>query len=391
MGVAMRRWLEAAVLFGALAGCQAERPAFVSRAQETVADRLTTDPLVTARLQKPDTDKGAQPATFLDTQPERPDDLAAARRAARIWATVNGKPILEDEVRQACHYYLIEIRKLPEPLRSAKEKEILRQERDRLIEQELLLQEAQERLSKAGKQYLDKLKEAAGKQFDRQLRAYKTHYNLKTDEELKAFLREQGMSLEGIRRQKEREFIATEYLRFRVGPAIDSVTPAEVLEYYRQHPEEFQAVDRVEWQDIFIDVSKHPSREAARQLAEELAARARAGEDFAALAEQYDNGYSRTLKGAGAGQLRGQISPPEVEPYLFEMRDGDVGPIVELPTGFHVIRLVKRERAGRKPFDEKIQSQIRNQLRTEAVNRKTREILNRLKAQATIEIPASVP
>lgn len=379
-----------AVILGTLAGCYSERPAFVHGARDAVVDRLSAEPEVTTRLQKPDGDKEQTPVSFLDTQPKRPSDLTADKRAARIWATVNGKPILEDEVFEASHAYIIQAAGLPEPLRSVKIRELLQQERDRLVEQELLLQDAFDRLSKAGKQYLDKLKEAAGKQFDRQLRAYKTHYNLKTDEDLKKFMSEQGLSLDGIRRQKEREFIATEYLRSRIMPAIEGIAPADILEWYKAHPDEFTAVDRVEWQHIFIDAAQYPSMEAARKLAEELALRART-DDFAKLAEQYDNGYSRTIKGAGAGQLRGQISPPEVESYLFNLRDSEVGPIVEVSTGFHIVRVVKREVAGRKPFDEKVQSQIRTKLQNEIANRESKRVINELRRKATIEIPTTVP
>ena len=54
---------------------------------------------------------------------------------------------------------------------------------------------------------------------------------------------------------------------------------------------------------------------------------------------------------------------------LWQLRDGQVGPLVELPTGFHVIRLVKRTHAGVLPFnDEKVQKQIRDKLRGSGFN-----------------------
>lgn len=387
----MQRSWWAAVVCGALVGCQAERPGFLASAHNEVTDRLA-DPFFTARLQKPDGEKGVAPVSFLDRTPVRSEDLAEGdRRAAAIWATVNGKPILEDEVRESCHHFLIELQKAPEPIRSVRVKEVLLRERDRLIEQELLLQDAYSRLSKAGKQYMDKLKEAAGKQFDRQLRLYKTHYNVKSDAELKKLLSNQGMSLEGIRRQKEREFIATEYLRSRIMPAIEDVTPSQMIEYFRAHPDEFTALDRVEWQDIFIASSEHPTPEAARKHAETIANRVRAGEDFAKLAEQYDNGYTRRTGGVGVGQQRGQIGPPELEPYVFQLREGEVGSVIEVPAGFHVIRVVKREYAGVRPFDEKVQSEIRNKLRNEIFSGETKRILADLRRQGTIEVSSTVP
>jgi hypothetical protein len=86
------RWLgSSAVALGALLGCKAERPAFVHDARDTVADRLATDPNITARLQKPEADKGATQTSFLDAQPPRPSDLAAARRGPSPWPGCAGR------------------------------------------------------------------------------------------------------------------------------------------------------------------------------------------------------------------------------------------------------------------------------------------------------------
>jgi len=48
---------------------------------------------------------------------------------------------------------------------------------------------------------------------------------------------------------------------------------------------------------------------------------------------------------------------------LFQMKDGQVGPLIELTNGFHVIKLVHRDHAGQQPFDEKTQTRIREKLR----------------------------
>ena len=65
--------------------------------------------------------------------------------------------------------------------------------------------------------------------------------------------------------------------------------------------------------------------------------------------------------------------------------DGDVGPLIELSTGFHVIRLVKREYAGRKPFDVPVQILIREKLRQEIAAREMKKMINELKKTALIE------
>src|SRR5262249_62114192 len=91
--------------------------------------------------------------------------------------------------------------------------------------------------------------------------------------------------------------------------------------------------------------SRHKSREEARAFAERLAAQARAGEDFAKLLK-HDNGDSSYRNGEGFGQHKGEIKPSEAEPVLFRLRDGEVGPVIEIATGFHVVPVRKGHHAG---------------------------------------------
>jgi parvulin-like peptidyl-prolyl isomerase len=311
--------------------------------------------------------------------------------AARIRATVNGVAILDDEVREAIYPYLLATQGLPEPERSQKRKEFFEKELQQIIERELVLQDMNFRL-KGQTQILEKLQSYAEKEFDKKMRELKKRSpDIKTDEAFKAYLRNQGLSLAGVKRQVERNFMAMEYMRERVRAALDRISPEQILEFYQRHPEEFQVADSVKWQDIFIDAGKFPNRGAARQFAEQIAASARAGQDFQKLVSQYDQGDSKYRDGEGYGQRRGEIKPAEAEPILFRMRDGEVAPVLELTNGYHVIRLAKREYAGLKPFDEKTQAAIRNKLQMDAWEKESKRILADLKRKASIEISSSAP
>ena len=193
------------------------------------------------------------------------------------------------------------------------------------------------------------------------------------------------MPLKMIRRGWERNFIAMEYLRYRIEPHVTKIGHLHLQEYYDQHPGDFKVPDSVEWQDIFIAASKHKDLAEARRHAEVLAERIRKGEEFVPLAKQFDNGVSSTLKNAaGTGSERGQIDPPEAEPILFAMSEGETK-VVETVPGFHIVRLVKRQRAGIRPFDDAVQKQIKDKLRNEVFAREMKRIVNELKRQAVIE------
>ena len=111
----------------------------------------------------------------------------------------------------------------------------------------------------------------------------------------------------------------------------------------------------------------------------------RQGEDFAKLSEQYDDGDSRYRKGEGIGRKHGEIKPPEVEATLFSLKEGDIA-ILEQPSGFRIVRVLKRQFAGLKPFDEKTQKLIKDKIRGEIMDREIKRLVVELKRDAVIEV-----
>ncbi len=304
--------------------------------------------------------------------------------AASVCATVNGEAILDEEVRAICSHALAAARS------PAEQTEIFNQALQQLIDRTILLQEALNNLSQGpgGAKRVEKVKEEISKEFDRSMlhRLLKDNH-LSSEAELRELLREHGISLDMQRRQWERQLLAYQYLQSRIGPYQARIGHADLSEYYDRHPEEFQVSDSIEWQDLFVDASEHPTRAAARAFADVLATRARRGEDFAELGRQYDRGDSRLRKFKGVGERHGEVRPPEAESVLFRMKDGDAA-VVEMRSGFHVVRLVHREYAHRRPFDEKVQKEIKEKLREEVFQRESKRLVRDLRRQAVIEVYA---
>jgi peptidyl-prolyl cis-trans isomerase SurA len=339
------------------------------------------------RGQQPDSAADVQPASAFSAEPAKP---IQGQVTCRVRATVNGAAILDDELKQAAYGELAVANQQAEPERSARLKEIIRRELEKLIERELIMCEAQSAMEKKSQAW-KKLQEYADKEFERSMRTYKQRLAAQgvpceTEEQLKEVLLRQGLTVAGLKRQIERNFMAMEYMRHMIYPLVERIGHKEIQDYYDQHPGEFQLEDRVHWQDIFIDAGKHPNREAARRFAEEIARAARMGDSFARLCEMYDNGDSVCRKGDGYGAKRGEIRPVETEPYLFEMHEGDIGPIVELSTGFHVFRLVERQYPGMQPFDEKTQSLIKKKLTAVIMDREYKRTVDELKRRAVIQV-----
>jgi peptidyl-prolyl cis-trans isomerase SurA len=381
-----------AMCLGMGSGCGQDRTlqAADPRLLDSIAQTGMGSPMSLSRAQMPDVQ---QTSTWnrkpLDLAPERSSEAANVPAAARIRVVVNGEPILDEEIRATCYQELKNAEQLPNGERQKRQGEILLAALNSLIEREIVLQDAQNRLggNKNGQKFLEKLKEAAKKDWEKtRLRPIREQTKLQNDEDIRALFKAQGMSMDLMYRQFERNFMMMEYLRNRVWTSIDKIGFVEIKDYYDTHPEEFEVDDAVEWQDIFVAASKHPSREAARRFAEVLIAKTRLGEDFLKLAAEWDNGDSfKYRNGAGEGMHREDIQPREAVNVLFRLHEGEVGPIIEIAGGFHIVRVAKRINKGRRPLDEEMQKQIKNRLRNETAQREMKKIIQDLKKEAIIE------
>jgi hypothetical protein len=86
-----------------------------------------------------------------------------------------------------------------------------------VVEREVILQAAFAAFKARNGEAAEKLQQVAAKEFGRRwVKAATKSAGLKDGEELRASLRAQGTSLDTVRRQWERDFMAEEYLRSRV-------------------------------------------------------------------------------------------------------------------------------------------------------------------------------
>jgi uncharacterized protein (TIGR03067 family) len=142
----------------------------------------------------------------------------APRHSPRIAATVNGEAILAEEVYAAAYLSLPDAQNLTALDRSRRITAVWGKTLERVIEREVIVQEAFAVLNKAGNANAPKkLQEVAAKEFGRQwVEPVKRSTGLTDDQQLRAFLAAQGTSLDAVRRQWERDFIAEQYLRVRL-------------------------------------------------------------------------------------------------------------------------------------------------------------------------------
>jgi parvulin-like peptidyl-prolyl isomerase len=169
----------------------------------------------------------------------------------------------------------------------------------------------------------------------------KKENNFASEEAFQEALRREGLTLDELKRNIERSMVSRQVLYREVESKV-TVGDAEALKDYEAHRAEYERPASVHLQEILVK-----SEAEARNLA----ARARAGEDFAALARANSAAASRAAGGDLGRIARGEMNP-ELEKEAFALAPGAVSEPIAVADGFRVLKLVERNEAGVVPFEE---------------------------------------
>ncbi|WP_269434693.1 SurA N-terminal domain-containing protein [Desulfosarcina alkanivorans] len=146
------------------------------------------------------------------------------------------------------------------------------------------------------------------------------------------------------------------YVVFEPDTYRDQVTvdEDELLDYYETNLAEFKTEKTVEARHVLIKLDANADEDAdqaAKSRAEEVAKMARAGQDFAELAQTYSEGPTKDRGGYLGKFQRSQMVRPFAD-QAFSMAAGDVSDPVKTQFGWHVIKVESVEAASTKTLEE---------------------------------------
>jgi len=253
--------------------------------------------------------------------------------------------------------YAAQGRQLPPEALTQYEAQILMQ----LIDVQLLMQNAtaadKAEGSKKVDAAMDSLRQRAGSQetLDMQLRAAGT-----TEKQFRDRIGQQATALAVEQRV--------------LGP---NVTASEIQKFYEDHSADFEQPETVHVRHILFMTIDPTTRaplsddavQAKRKQADDVLKRARAGEDFSKLAQQYSEDPTTKEKGGDLPPFSHGQMVPEFDEAAFSLTNNQISDVVKTVYGYHIIKMVGKTPAKKlaltdvvPPSNETISDKIKNYL-----------------------------
>jgi parvulin-like peptidyl-prolyl isomerase len=285
-----------------------------------------------------------------------------------VAARINGHPISSASVAVLAHQYLLT------KAFSAKQKPLaMRKALERLVDRELLVQEALARNLKADERGLQRAYDAA-------------RVSYKQDQAWREYLAGEGLDEATFLAELRSQFTVNA-LTQQEAQKLPPPTEDELRAYYAGHPLQFGAGERLRVSQILFKTPEktdpRPSLEPLRR-AQEALARIRKGEDFAKVAREVSEDRESAAKGGEIAIFGKGEKPEEYEKAAFALEDGGVSDELTTNAGIFILKRHQATMAPPAPF-EQVLEQVGRLAFQERVQHTMEALVASLKAKARIE------
>jgi peptidyl-prolyl cis-trans isomerase SurA len=215
---------------------------------------------------------------------------------------------------------------------------------------------------------------------------------LEDDAAFQAALKQEGLSIDELRQQIERDMLINQVTQQDVMQKI-AITEDETKKYYEEHKAEFTTPANVTLREILVNVPDRGTNgqagvnvgldEEAKTKAEAIRDRALKGEDFAKIASAESDAPSKA-NGGLIGPINKTELSPGVQKILDGLKVGGVSEPVRIAKGWQLIKLEASTPTVTLPF-EQAREQVTNKVFLSKRGAEMEKYVKRMREQAIIE------
>jgi hypothetical protein len=279
-------------------------------------------------------------------------------------------------------------RQIPPEELAAVRAQLMKREVASMVDRKLLYNEFRNNIPAEN---LPRVEESLLKPFEeRELPDLMEQLKVDNQRDLERELARLGSSLSDVRRTFNESVIASEWVRTKV-KINEEVSPDEMLEYYQAHVADYEYPTQARWEELMVNKSRFATeREAYAELVRmgnevwQQGTRTQLfGPAFAEVAQKGSDGFTAKKGGAHDWTTKGALQCTAIDTALFTLQVGQMSPILDSGSAYHIVRVLERREAGRKPFTE-VQIEIREALKKQRTRAGMEEYLVKLRKEARV-------
>ncbi|HXV60568.1 MAG TPA: peptidyl-prolyl cis-trans isomerase [Vicinamibacteria bacterium] len=249
--------------------------------------------------------------------------------------------------------------------------ELRRQVLDRMIDNLLVLQVAEDRGLRVPSRFFEEWKKGVMEQM-----------KIETEDDLVRQVELQGGNMEMLRKRFEDGLLLQEVRRMEVDSKV-SVSEPEINERYQQNIHDYSEPARVRLREIvvrFDESNELDKGEKIRRILQDV----QQGADFAEMARLHSESGSAEAGGDLGFWDEGDLTEP-LGSAAFKLSPGEVSEIIRLPSAFYIIRVEEKIEAKTKPLEE-VRSEVADAVFQEKLEAQMERYIRQLRERAIIEI-----
>src|SRR5919109_518582 len=291
--------------------------------------------------------------------------------ADRVIAVVNNDAITLGELQETIAAYRHESRQRA----AANDAELAKQLLRRLIDNRLQLQEAdREKVTVEEAEVNEELAERV-----------KTTYGARSIEEFEKLIKEQGVTMESIKKRLRDALRVQKVIRRKVALRV-SVTDQEIVQYLEENRQKLETGLSYHARHLLVvpEGTDDAAWEAARIKAEILRSQIVDGADFPTIARQYSQDASAKDGGDLGALKRGELAQ-DIENEILKLEPSQVSAPYRSALGYHVFRLESKDSLEGDGLI-RVKQQVRDILFRQKYEARLEAWLKEIKQRAIIEV-----
>lgn len=166
-----------------------------------------------------------------------------------------------------------------------------------------------------------------------------------------------------------------------------AATDADAQDFYTKNPDKFKQGETVRASHILVEAKEgvdEATKKVARAKIDGILKRAKAGEDFAALAKENSADGSAAQGGDLGFFPRGQMVPA-FDQAAFALKPGEISDVVATQFGYHIIKLTEKKEAAMIPL-ETVKPRVLEFLTNQKKQQRVDSFVDEIKKRAKIEV-----